>query len=105
MGLGIIERNHHRLDTPTPLTDTTCICGKLKSVAWEYMDSVALQTKNRCIFTQLRCAYSTLVASASTCTHCWHQCTQSNVDNLLLLGQSWFYSQYKVSSLGVSSLW
>ena len=61
------SRKNHRLDTNRLLTDNTCTCSKLKLVDrdnMDSMDSVALQTKSKCIFMQLQCMY--IDASVST---------------------------------------
>ena len=62
----------HRLDTPRLLIDNTCTSSKLKSVARNYMvsmDSVAMQTKIRCTFTQPRCAYISMRVLPNACVH------------------------------------
>ena len=43
--------------------------------------------------------YSVIDVSATMCIHRWHQCTQSSMDNLLLLVKSLLYFLAKVGGL------
>ena len=76
-----VRLSPQKLDTYRPLTDNTCTCSKLKSVARDYMDS----ENSRWSTNYLRnfdaricpCKNSAIYASFFTHTHLSRQCAQS----------------------------